>query len=163
MFNLWNMLDDVMRTDPWFRPFLAGSEGVSSSSSPLVDIAEADAAYLIKAELPGVKLEDVKIEIEAGVLTLSAQKRPELEGERQEYHRLERSYGTLTRAFALPQGIQTDQVQATMKDGVLSILLPKAEQARARRIPVQISALPAGAAPQITVEASASAPAPAAE
>ena len=162
MFNLWNMLDDVMRTDPWFRPFLAGSESVSSSSWLPADIAEADAAYLIQAELPGVKLQDVKIEIDAGVLTLSAEKRPEGDGQRQQYHRVERSYGTLTRSFALPQGVETDQVQATMKDGVLSILLPKTEQARARRIPVQVSSPAAGAPPQITAQAEAAA-APAAE
>lgn len=162
MFNLWNMLDDVMRTDPWFRPLVAGSDSVSSSSWLPTDIAEADAAYLIQAELPGVKLEDVKIEIDAGVLTLSAEKRPEGDGRRQEYHRVERSYGTLTRSFALPRHVQSDRVQATMKDGVLSILVPKTEQARPRRIPVQVSSSSAGAPPQITAQAEEVA-APAAE
>jgi HSP20 family protein len=147
MFNLWNVLDDVMRTDPWFRPFLMGPESGSASTWPLVDVAEADAAYAINAELPGVKLEDVNIEIENNVLTLSAQKRPESTGERYDYHRVERSYGTFTRSFVLPQGVQSDNVQATMKDGVLTIQLPKTEQARPRRIPIHVMAPSAGVPP----------------
>jgi HSP20 family protein len=161
MFNLLNVLDDVMRTDPWFRPFLAGSAGDSSSSWPLVDVVEADAAYLIDAELPGVKLEDVKIEIDNNVLTLSAQKHAEDRPEH-EYHRVERSYGTFRRSFVLPRGVQTDAVQATMKNGVLSIHLPKMEQARARRIPIQIAGSAAKPA-QISAQASADTVATAAE
>jgi HSP20 family protein len=155
MFNLWNVLDDVMRTDPWFRPFLMGPEMGSARSWPLVDVAEADAAYFIKAELPGVKLEDVKIEIENNVLTLSAQKHPESSNERHEYHRVERSYGTFSRSFVLPQGVQSDNVQATMKDGVLTIHVPKSDQARPRRIPVRVMGSSASAPPAQLTEASA--------
>lgn len=160
MFNLWNVLDDVMRADPWFRPFLMGPESENASSSPLVDIAEADAAYLITAELPGVRLEDVKLEIQNDVLTLSAQKQPESAREQEQYHRVERSYGTYTRSFALPKGVQSDDVQATMKDGVLTIRLPKTEQARARHIPINVPIhVPESRGPapaQITAEASQS-------
>jgi HSP20 family protein len=153
MIDLWNVLDDVMRTDPWFRPFLTEPESESASSSPLVDVSEMDTGYVINAELPGVKLEDVKLEIDNGVLTLSAQKRADNDGEERAYHRVERRYGTFTRSFALPRGVQTDGVQATMRDGVLAIHLPKSEQARARRVP--IAALSAGGAPaQLTAEAS---------
>jgi HSP20 family protein len=150
MFNLWNVLDDAMRTDPWFRPFLMGPEGGNARSWPLVDVIEADAAYLINAELPGVKLEDVKIEIENNVLTLCAQKQPESTSQRHEFHRVERNYGTFSRSFVLPQGVQSDNVQATMKDGVLTIHVPKSEQARPRRIPVQVVASGASSPKQIT-------------
>ena len=155
MFNLWNVLDDAMRTDPWFRPVLMGPETGSARSWPLVDVVEADAAYLINAELPGVKLEDVKIEIENNVLTLSAQKHPESNSERHQVHRVERNYGTLSRSFVLPQGVQSDNVQATMKDGVLTIHVPKSEQARPRRIPIQVGA-PEGASPKQITENSRS-------
>ena len=149
MLNLWNVFDDVMRADPWFRTFPMGSEGeVASSSWPLVDVAEADNAYLIHAELPGVRLEDVNLEIENNVLTLSAQKRPDSDAGPREYHRMERSYGTFRRSFALPDGVETERVQAVMKDGVLTIHLLKSEQSRPRRIPIHVEAPTGEAAPQ---------------
>jgi HSP20 family protein len=139
MLNLWNALDDVMRADPWFRPFLMGPERETAPAYwPSVDVAEVDNAYLIAAELPGVKPEDVTLEIENNVLTLSAQKRPDPADERHEYRRMERSYGAFQRSFVLPEGVQTDHVQATMKDGVLTLHIPKPEHARARKVPIQI-------------------------
>jgi len=156
MFNLLNVLDDVMRTEPWFRPVLTGPESAGTHAWPLVDVAEDEGAYLLNAELPGVKIEDVKIEIENNVLTLSAQKQPGQWGERPNYHRVERSYGTLTRSFVLPQGVQTDAVQATMKDGVLSIELPKLDQARPRRIPIRVEGSATARPAQITAEGSES-------
>jgi HSP20 family protein len=156
MLEIWNVLSDVMRTDPWFAPFSAPAATFGPTLH--ADVAESDAEYWITAELPGVSLEDVKLAIEDDVLTLSVDKRPGNEGEGRNYHHVERRYGTFSRAFRLPRGIDADQVQATMKDGVLSIRLPKAEHARARKIPVRVGALPqAEAAPrQITAEGSPS-------
>lgn len=155
MLDLWNVLNDVMRNDPWFTPFSAA--GTSLAPALHADVAETDAEYWIAAELPGVSLENVKLAIEDDVLTLSVDKRPGADDSRN-YHHVERRYGTFSRAFRLPKTIDRDQVQATMKDGVLSIRLPKAEQARPRRIPVRVSALgPGEAAPrQITTEGSES-------
>lgn len=156
MMDLWNVLNDVMRTDPWFSPFAVPAAVVTPSLH--ADVAETDAEYWIAAELPGVSLDDVKLAIDDDVLTLTVEKRPEAEGENRNYHHVERRYGTISRAFRLPKSVDRDQVQATMKDGVLSIRLPKAEHARPRRIPVRVGALGAGeAAPrQITAEGSAS-------
>lgn len=152
MLDLLNVLNDVMRNDPWLSP-LSAPAGVAPSSL-WVDVAEDDAGYLILAELPGVSLDDVKLEIEDDVLTLSAVKRPPQGDERRGVHYRERRYGTFERAFALPKAIHRDAVQATMKDGVLSIHLPKAEQARPRQIPVRLGALSQGEGParQITAE-----------
>ena len=158
MLDLWNVLNDVMRNDPWFTPFSAA--GTSLAPTLHADVAETDAEYWIAAELPGVSLEDVKLAIEDDVLTLSVDKRPGSDGDRRNYHHIERRFGTFSRAFRLPKTVDREQVQATMKDGVLSIRLPKAEQARPRRIPVRVSALgPGEAAPrQITADGSESAP-----
>lgn len=151
MFNLWNVLDDVMRNDPWFASFPLGSGNANASSWPLVDVAEADTAFVISAELPGVKLEDVKLEIKNDILTLTAQKQPDNDEEQREYHRGERRYGTFTRSFALPRAVQGQDVEATMKDGVLTIHLPKVEQARPRHIPIQVAS-GSSAPAQITAE-----------
>jgi HSP20 family protein len=154
MLELWNVLNDVMRTDPWFAPFSAPAP--TESTALHADLAETDAEYWITAELPGIPLEDVKLEIEADVLTLAAVKRPQEQGDRRNYRHVERRYGTFSRAFRLPNTIDQSAIQATMKDGVLSVRLPKAEQARPRQIPVRVAALAQGenAPRQITAEAS---------
>lgn len=150
MLDLWNVLNDVMRTDPWFAPFSAPAATMTPTLH--ADVAETNAEYWISAELPGVSLENVKLAIEDDVLTLTVDKQPGADGEARNYHHVERRYGTFSRTFRLPKTVDRDQVQATMKDGVLSIRLPKAEHARPRRIPVRVSALGQGeAAPrQIT-------------
>lgn len=152
MMDLWNVLDDVMRTDPWFAPF---APATSVAPALRADVAETDAEYWIAAELPGVSLDDVKLAIEDNVLTLTVNKRP-AEADDRNYHHVERRYGTISRAFRLPKSVDADEVRATMKDGVLSIRLPKAEHARPRRIPVRVGALGSGeAAPrQLTAEGS---------
>jgi HSP20 family protein len=154
MLELWSVLNDVMRADPWLSPFSAPSARLSSTLD--ADVAETDADYWITTELPGVPLENVKLEIEADVLTLSAVKRPIEEGGPRNHQHVERRYGTFSRAFRLPETVNKDDVQATMKDGVLTVRLPKAEQARPRQIPVRVAAFAQSEAPrQITAEASA--------
>ena len=154
MLDLWNVLNDVMRTDPWLSPFSSPAGPVAAHA----DVGETDAEYWITAELPGVSLENVTLAIEDDVLTLTVDKRPEPDGDKRSYHHVERRYGTFSRAFRLPKAVDRDQVQATMKDGVLSIRLPKGEHARSRRIPVHVGTLsPGEAAPrQITAEGSES-------
>jgi HSP20 family protein len=156
MLELWNVLNDVMRTDPWFVPF--SSPAATMSPTLHADVAETDAEYWITAELPGVPLENVQLAIDDDVLTLSVDKRLNADGDNRTYHHVERRHGTFSRSFRLPKAVDRDQVQATMKDGVLSVRLPKAEHARPRRIPVRVGALAAGeAAPrQITAEGSES-------
>lgn len=158
MLDLWNVLDDVMRNDPWFKPFPMGPESRIAGTWLPADVAETDTAYVVSAELPGVNIEDVKLEIEQGVLTLSAQKRPKSEQDRHDSLRVERRYGTFTRSFTLPRAVATDDIRATMKDGVLTVHLPKAEQARARRVPIQTLAPLESPAPAQLSEASESKP-----
>lgn len=154
MLDLWNVLNDVMRTDPWFAPFSARAATLTPTLD--TDVAETDVEYWITAELPGVSLENVELAIDNDVLTLTVEKRASRDGDNRTYHHVERRHGTFSRAFRLPKGVDREQVQATMKDGLLSIRLPKSEQARPRRIPVRVGALGAGeSAPrQITAEAS---------
>jgi HSP20 family protein len=140
MLNLWNAFDDVMPL--WFTPYQTVSGRVNTW--PAVDIEENDQAYLIAAELPGVKLDDIKLELENEWLSLSVEKRPEVQRESQGYYYNERRYGTFTRSFALPKAVNRDGVTATMKEGVLMIHVPKSEQARARQIPIQMGALAEG-------------------
>lgn len=152
MLDLWNVLNDVMRSDPWFTPFSAPAALMAPTLH--ADVAETDAEFWISAELPGVSLENVKLAIEDDVLTLTVEKQPASDADNRNYHHVERRYGTFSRAFRLPKAVDREQVQATMKDGVLSIRLPKAEHARPRRIPVRLATLgPGEAAPrQITAE-----------
>lgn len=156
MLELWNVLNDVMRTDPWFVPFSAPTATTAPALN--ADVAETDAEFWITAELPGVPLENVQLAMDDDVLTLTVEKRPSVDADNRTYHHVERRHGTFSRAFRLPKAVDRDQVQATMKDGVLSVRLPKAEHARPRRIPVRVGALAAGeAAPrQITAEGSES-------
>ena len=103
-----------------------------------VDISETEQAYLIKAELPEVKKEDVKVRVEDGVLTLSGERRQEKEEKGKKFHRVERSYGSFVRSFALPESVDESGVKAEYKDGVLSLHLPKAEKAKPKAIEVKV-------------------------
>lgn len=94
--------------------------------SPLVDITEDDKEFLLKAELPGVKREEVKVTVEDGVLMLSGERRFEKEEKDKKYHRIERAYGSFMRSFTLPEETPADKVAAEFKDGVLLVHLPKA-------------------------------------
>ncbi len=105
---------------------------------PTVDIAETDAEYQIKAELPEVKKEDVKVTVEDGVLTISGERRHETEEKGKKFHRVERSYGSFVRSFTLPDHVDDAKVKAEYKDGVLHLHLPKSEKAKPKAIDVKI-------------------------
>jgi HSP20 family protein len=107
--------------------------------APVVDITEDDKAYVIKAELPEVKKEDVHVTVENGVLTLTGERKVEKEEKGRKYHRIERSYGTFARSFALPDDIDANKVNASYKDGMLTITVAKSEHAKPRQIEVKIS------------------------
>jgi HSP20 family protein len=106
---------------------------------PLVDITEDDKQYLIKAELPEVKKDDVKVTVENGVLTLSGERKFEKEEKDKRYHRIERSYGSFTRSFSVPDDADDTKVGAEFKDGVLTVRLAKSEKARPKSIEVKVS------------------------
>jgi HSP20 family protein len=105
---------------------------------PTVDISESDTEYLIKAELPEVKKEDVKVTVENGVLTLQGERRQEKEEKGKKYHRVERSYGSFARSFTLPESVDEGAVKAEYKDGMLNLHLPKTEKVKPKSIDVKV-------------------------
>ena len=114
-----------------------GEEAMTVSEwTPLVDIAEDDQEYLIKAELPEVKKEDVKVTAENGVLTITGERRFEKEEKGKKYHRVERVYGSFVRSFTLPEGAAGDKVTAEFKDGVFH--LAKSTEAKSKSINVKV-------------------------
>ena len=107
--------------------------------TPTVDISETDGEYQIKAEIPDVKKEDVKVTLEDGVLTIQGERRQEKEEKGKKYHRVERSYGSFVRSFSLPDLIDEEKVKAEFKDGVLNLHLPKSEKAKPKAIEVKVA------------------------
>src|SRR5437588_7208092 len=101
---------------------------------PLADITEDDKEYIIKAELPDVKKEDVKVAVENGVLTISGERKFEKEEKKKKYHRVERAYGTFVRSFTLPDDANAGYVKAEFKEGVLTVHVPKSEHAKPKHI-----------------------------
>ena len=106
---------------------------------PTVDISETDGAYQIKAELPEVKKDDVKVTLEDGILTIQGERRREKEEKTTKYHRVERSYGSFVRSFSLPDQVDEGGVKAEYKEGVLNLTIPKSEKAKPRAIEVKVS------------------------
>jgi len=106
--------------------------------APLVDISEDDKEYLIKAELPGLKKDDVHISVEKGVLTITGERKFEKEEKDRKHHRVERAYGSFVRTFIVPDDAEADKVHAEFKDGLLTIHIPKSEQAKPKQIEVRV-------------------------
>jgi HSP20 family protein len=106
--------------------------------APLVDISEDDKEYLIKAELPEVKREDVKVTAEEGTLTITGERKFEKEEKGKKYHRVERSYGSFVRNFSLPDDASPAKVSADYKDGVLTVHLAKTQKAKPTQIEVKV-------------------------
>jgi HSP20 family protein len=105
---------------------------------PSVNISETDNSVVVTAELPGVKQEDVDITIVNDVLTLKGEKKEEKEEKKENYHRIERRFGSFQRTINLPTGVQADKAKATCKDGVLTITVPKSEEARPKTIKINV-------------------------
>src|SRR6267142_4798967 len=106
---------------------------------PPADITEDEKEYLIKAELPELKKDDVKVTVENGVLTISGERKFEKEEKKRKYHRVERGYGTFMRSFALPDDADFNKVNAEFKSGVLTVHVPKSEHAKPKQIEVKVA------------------------
>ena len=106
--------------------------------SPRVDISETEKEFKITAEIPGIKREDVKISIEDGVLTVHGERKEEKEEKGHKLHRVERFYGSFSRSFVLPQNTDEKHVDATFKDGLLTLVIPKKEADKPKSIEVQV-------------------------
>jgi HSP20 family protein len=124
----------LTRPGEWGREALTVPEW-----SPMVDIVETDDEYLIKAEIPEVKREDVKVSVENGVLTMQGERKQEKEEKGKKFHRMERFYGSFLRTFTVPDNVDDTQVKADFKEGVLFVHLPKTEKAKPKAIEVKVA------------------------
>ena len=119
--------------------FLVPTGEGASLLRPSVDIEEHQEGYTVRAELPGLKLEDIKITLQDDQLVIRGEKRREAEKKGSSYLRTELVYGTFERAFTLSHAVSGDKIEAAYRDGVLEVRIPKAEEKKAREIPIQTS------------------------
>jgi HSP20 family protein len=131
--------------DMWRRPFpsLFGRDRwlpirPSSIRMPSLDVYEEKDSVVVKAELPGMKKEEVEVNLAGGNLTIKGEKKEEQEVKEDDYYRRERSYGSFLRNVALPCDVKSDEIKASFKDGVLEIRMPKTEEAKKKSISVKI-------------------------
>jgi HSP20 family protein len=122
------LFDDASRT---WRP---DEPAATTTWSPAVDIFETEGEIVVKAELPGMERNDITLNLEKNILTLKGERRFQKETKEDNYHRIERSYGTFSRAFSIPATVDEEKIKAEYKDGVLKIVLPKKEQAKPKQI-----------------------------
>jgi HSP20 family protein len=125
-----------------FNGFFDGPRAVAATIGgrflPAVDLVETDAHYVLRADLPGLSEDDVKIELEENVLTISGERRNEQETREDGYYRIERGYGHFSRSLTLPQGVDDDSIVATFDRGVLEVKIPKPEQRKPRRVTIGV-------------------------
>lgn len=122
--------------DRFFQPRWEEIE-TAGAWAPKLDFSETGDAYMVKAEIPGVEQKDLSVSLDNQVLTIKGEKHKEKEEKGEKYHRVERSWGEFTRTIALPGAADTEKVNATFKDGVLTITLPKSSAAKSTTIPVK--------------------------
>jgi HSP20 family protein len=120
-----------------FADFLRGSEFFDAGSVPALDLAENDNELVVVAEIPGVKKDDVKVTLDDGILTISGERKQAGLPEGARWHRTERSAGSFSRSLTLPVPVNASAISAELKDGILRIALPKADEAKPREIRVQ--------------------------
>lgn len=120
----------------FFSPVVRGEEVSNRNWLPAVDVAETPDALTLYAELPGLSREDVDITLENNVLTVRGERKFEKDVKEENFHRIERAYGAFSRSFTLPSNVKNDAVEATFKNGVLTVRIPKAEEAKSRKIAI---------------------------
>jgi HSP20 family protein len=126
--------------DEAFNDFLApvapGDESLGADWMPVVDIREDEATLVFVAEMPGLDRDQVELTLENNVLTLSGERKLERDEEKEHYHRIERAYGSFSRSFRLPSNVDSQKATATFKDGLLTVELPKSENARPKKLEI---------------------------
>jgi HSP20 family protein len=137
-----NRLSTFFGGFPEFRRFprrLVGNGDIALPEwSPHVDISEDDKEYLVKADLPEMKKDDVKVTVENDVLSISGERKSEKEEKKKKFHRIERSYGTFLRTFTLPDDADFTKIAAEFKEGVLMVHLPKSPVAKPQAVEVKV-------------------------
>ena len=125
--------------EPFFVRFTdANEELVSGNFVPPVDVAETQEKILVRAELPGMKQEEIEIEFENGLLTIRGERKLDKDAAGVTWHRVERTYGNFTRTFTLPRTVDAEKIAATYRDGILEIEVPKKEEAKPKQIRIGI-------------------------
>jgi HSP20 family protein len=128
----WNMYD------LFFNDFgLTDLFNKEDALMPVIDISETDKEYAVTGEIPGVNAKDLDVTLTDGILTIKGEKKQENEEKEENYHRIERRYGSFERSFRIPEKVKTDKLNATYKDGVFKLSLPKAEVVEAKKIEVK--------------------------
>src|SRR5271169_3774984 len=143
----WEPFRDLLTAQREFDRLFRGAFGSAASQeeattrtwAPPVDIYENGDNLVLKAELPGVNPDEVEIRVEDNTLYLKGERKFEKEVKEQNYHRVERTYGTFTRTFSLPNSVDADKVAANYKDGVLTLTMPKKEEAKPKTIKINVS------------------------
>lgn len=140
----WEPFRDLLslqqRLNRGFESARQTSEEQLGTWAPAVDIYETEKEIVLKADLPGLKLEDVDISLNNNVLSVRGERRFEKEVKDDNYHRVERAYGNFVRTFTLPNTVNVEQIDASYENGVLKITLPKREEARPKQIKVNVKA-----------------------
>ena len=136
MLTLWNAFDDLFADDNWTRPVRWQRE-----FRPDIDVSEEENAYLVTADVPGMKAEDLDITVENNVLSFSGERKFEKKDEKHGYHRVERHYGSFKRSFALPEGVDSDAIEANVENGALTIRIPKPALALPKKVKVSAGSL----------------------
>ena len=138
----WDAFPDIDNLFRQYSPFFARSLRRTSAEdvewTPIADISETAKEYLIKAELPEVRKEDVKVTLENGAITISGERRQEKEDKGQNEIRVERFYGVFSRTFSLPDNIDPKGIRAETKDGVLRVHIPKTETSTAKPLKIEV-------------------------
>ena len=133
MRNLISMNDEI---DRFFNDFGMNFIEMDTVWKPTVDLSETEEGFEVKAELPGMKKEDIKVEMNDGLLILTGEKKQEKKDDKKNYHRIERAYGKFERSFRLPSNVKGEEIKAKYKNGVLTIEIPKSEEAKPKEIAV---------------------------
>ena len=130
-------IPDIFRDmDDWMRQFRLGATGlavpeeIGGTWAPRMDVSETDKEVIVKAELPGLETKNIDISLDRDILVIKGEKKCETEKSEEQYHLVERTYGAFRRSFTLPVEVEADKIDATFKDGILKVVLPKAEKAR---------------------------------
>lgn len=136
--NVFTEMDDMVKK-MWFGfPFHNLQEDADLTWSPRLDISETDKALEVVADLPGMDKKDIKVSVDGDLLTIKGEKKEEKETKDKHYHTIERRSGSFYRALRLPMEVESDKIEATFKDGVLTLTLPKTKEAAKKVAQIEI-------------------------
>jgi HSP20 family protein len=137
--DVLNVHDEMDRAfDHLLRSWLPDTSYAQFGWAPSIDVVETDDEFIVKAEMPGVQKEDIDLSVVDGQLIISGEKRQEEEKEGKDYYRAERCYGSFRRVFGLPSRVDVEKVRASHKDGVLTVNIPKAGEAKTTKIDIEV-------------------------